>query len=127
MSRSRFCIQIQFDGMYQSCSLSSPPSTLAPTRPLPYTWLSASYRPSPVGAQAVPLESIAGPPSSSRRWVFEVLLPKELAGLHVDRVDVVGGSRFDRDLFGTVLHDQRREQGVHLLWCVIELDLPEDC
>ena len=47
--------------MYQSLSFSSLSSTRAPIRPLPYTWFSASYRPSPVGAQAVPLESIAAP------------------------------------------------------------------
>src|SRR5215470_13513702 len=61
MSRSRFDIHAQFDGMYQSFSFSSFPSTLAPINPFPYRCACRSYRPSPVGAHATPLESMAAP------------------------------------------------------------------
>src|SRR6476620_412824 len=61
MSRSRFDIHAQFDGMYQSFNFSSLPSTFAPISPLPYRCADRSYRPSPVGAHATPFESMAAP------------------------------------------------------------------
>ncbi len=69
-------------------------------------------------------QGIAGSSSSVRRGVFEMLLPKHLAGFHVDRVDVVGDASFDGDLFGTaagvhLIDNQRREERVHLLRRII--------
>ena len=59
-----------------------------------------------------------------------MLLPEQLAGCDVDRVEVVGDSRYDGDLFGTVrsvdpADDQRREKRVHLARFVIKLELPK--
>ena len=60
-----------------------------------------------------------------------MLLPKQLACLHIDGIDIIGDAGLDGHLFHAaagvhLLDDERREQRMHLLRHIVQFDLPKD-
>src|SRR5689334_10713526 len=68
--------------------------------------------------------------ASSRRRIFEVSFPDDLAFLDIDGVEIVGNAGFESDLTNAIprahlVDDQGWKQRMHLPRHVIELQLPE--